>query len=223
MATQPAQGVGDAAETLVRAAHARAYRYPEAFAGFGATIGWRVDERSGEGTVVARTGPEIQLELDADEADRAWVERELRSIVGHRQASTYDRGDGRHAKRVAEENGHALGVLVEIDDEYASSYRVTGDELSTVTRTIGDKRFTIVVHERAAMPDGTGLPKSFTVYYWDTDNGELKAAESYRDAAVEIDGVFLPASRLIVRGDSEGLSVRSLELTDHATLEGVER
>ena len=216
-------GGKDAADALIRSAHARAYRYPEGFAGFSATVGWRVDERSGEGSFVARTGPEIdlELELEADDADRGWVERELRSIIGHRQASTYERGDGRHVKQIAEEaSGHALGVLVEIDDEYASSYRVSGEELSTVTRTMGGKRFTIVVHERRPMPDGTGLPTSFTVYFWDTSTGELSAAEAYRDAAVEVDGVFLPGSRVVVRGDKDGLSVRSLQLSEHATLEG---
>ncbi len=154
-AVEEAEGLAD---ELVRRAHARAYRYPEAFAGFRASLDWRIGERSGEGAVVARSGPEIELEVDAADDDRAWVERELRSIVGHRQASAYERGDGRHTKRVADEPGHPLGVLVELGDEYASSYRVSGDELAAVTRTMGDRRFTIVVHERAEMGDGTALP-----------------------------------------------------------------
>lgn len=205
------------ADALVRAAHARAYRYPAEFTGFTASVSWRMDDRSGEAAVTARPGPEIEL---AGAEDGAWVERELRSIVGHRQTTTYEHGDGRHGKRVAGETSHALGTLVEMDDEYASSYRVAGDEISTVTRTLDGRRFTIVVHERAAMPDGTGLPTSFTVFYWDVETGALTATEAYRDSAVEVDGVFLPASRTIVRGDAEGLSFRQLQLSDHATIAG---
>jgi hypothetical protein len=214
---------GALADELVRRAHARAYRYPEGFAGFRAGLGWRVDERAGEGSVIARPGPEITLEVDAPEEDRAWVERELRSIVGHRQASAYERGDGRHAKRVAESEGHPFGVLVEIDDDYASSYRVSGNELAAVTRTMGGRRFTIVVHDRVEAGDGTALPAAFTVYYWDAASGSLSATEAYRDAAVEVEGVFLPESRVIVRGDEHGLSVRSLHMKGHALLEGSAR
>jgi hypothetical protein len=212
------------ADELVRRAHARAYRYPETFAGFRAAVRSNVDGRAAEGTVVARPGPQIELELEAAaEDDRAWVERELRSIVGHRQASAYERGDGRHDKRLVEEAAHPLGVLVELGDDYASSYRVAGDELSAVTRTMGERRFTIVVHERFETGEGTALPTSFTVFYWDAASGALAATEAYRDSATAVGGVFLPASRVIVRGDSDGLSVRSLQLSDHATVDGSDR
>lgn len=186
-------------------------------------MAWRVDERSGSGAVTARPGPELDLETEAPEDDRGWLERELRSIVGHRQASTYETGDGRHAKRIGEAAGHPLGTLVELDDEYTSSYRVSGEELSTVTRTMGSRRFTIVVHERMEAPGGTALPTSFSVFYWDAASGALETAEAYRDQAVEVDGILLPQARTIVRGNADGLSVRSLHLAGHELLAGADR
>jgi hypothetical protein len=212
-----------AADALVRRAHAGAYRYPTDFGGFRASVEWHVDGRSGAGTVVARIGTDIEIDLEAADAadeDRAWLERELRSIVGHRRATTYEAGDGRHAKRMAEDSGHPLGTVVEMDDEYASSYRVSGDEISTVTRTLGERRFTIVVHERLQAPDGTGLPTSFSVFYWDAATGALSSAEAYRDVPVDVHGILLPASRTVVRGTSDGLAVRSLELTGHELVAG---
>ena len=110
--------------------------------------------------------------------------------------------------------------MVELDDEYGSSYRVSDDEISTVTRTLGERRFTIVVHERLQASDGTGLPTSFSVFYWDAASGALASAEAYRDVAVEVEGILLPASRTIVRGTSDGLAVRSLELTGHELVTG---
>jgi hypothetical protein len=216
----------NAADALVRRAHAGAYRYPTDFAGFRASVEWQVDGRSGSGTVITRIGPEtengidIELESDAVDDGRAWVERELRSIVGHRRATAYELADGRHAKRMGEDSGHPLGTVVEMDDEYGSSYRVSDDEISTVTRTLGERRFTIVVHDRLQAPDGTGLPTSFSVFYWDAASGALASAEAYRDVPVEVDGILLPASRTVVRGTSEGLAVRSLELTGHELVAG---
>src|SRR5262245_11582222 len=121
---------------------------------------------------------------------------------------------------MGEDSGHPLGTVVEMDDEYGSSYRVSGDEISTVTRTLGERRFTIVVHERLQAPDGTGLPTSFSVFYWDAATGALASAEAYRDIPVDVHGILLPASRTIVRGTSEGLAVRSLELTGHELVAG---
>ena len=173
--------------------------------------------RVGTGLSSPAQGPEVELEGESGEDDPDWVVRELRSIVGHRQVSEYETGDGAHEKRLAA-TGHVLGEPVELGDSLESSYRVAGDEISTVTRTMGGRRFTIVVHERFVVPDGRAVPTSFTVFFWDAETGALTATEAYRD-----DGrrrrrhlpPGLPAGR--ARGRS-GLSVRELELSEHALL-----
>jgi hypothetical protein len=68
------------------------------------------------------------------------------------------------------------------------------------------------------MPDGTGLPRAFSVFYWNTRSGALEASESYGDVAVDVDGVFLPESRVIVRADADGMAVRSLRLSGHESI-----
>jgi hypothetical protein len=62
------------------------------------------------------------------------------------------------------------------------------------------------------------VPTSFSVFYWDAETGALTATEAYRDAVVDVDGIFLPSSRRVVRGDGDGLSVRELDLAEHALL-----
>lgn len=214
-------GAESAADGLIRRAHGRAYRYPASFVGFEAELSWWTDDALGAARVVALPGPSI--EIDGDEAAPGWVEKELRSIVGHRQASDYDEGDGRSAKRLAESSGHVLGDLVELEDQLGSSYRVSGDDISTVTRTMGGQRFTIVVHDRQEVAGGRAVPTSFTVFFWDAESGALQASEAYRDAVVEVGGLFLPAARRVVRADSTGLSVRELALSGHALLENGDR
>lgn len=209
--------VSDEADQRIRRAHERAYRYADGFTGFSADLAWATDAESGTGSVVARRGPVVELDgVDSSDA-HAWVERQLRSIVGHRQPSDYEGGDGRHAKRLAA-TGHVLGDVVEMEDKLSSSYAVRGDDITTVTRTMGEHRFTIVVHDRREV-DGGAVPTSFTVFYWDRESGALHATEAYSDSVVEVGGYYLPASRRIVRGDEHGLSARELTLTGHALLE----
>ena len=116
-----------------------------------------------------------------------------------------------------------LGQVVELGDTMDSSYRVAGGEISTVSRTMGGQRFTIVIHDRRAFEDGRTLPTSFSVFFWDAVSGALTATEAYRDEVVDVEGVFLPSLRRVVRGDRDGLSVRELALSDHTLLAAVGR
>ena len=209
------------ADALVRTAHGRVYRYPDTFDGFEARLTWHTDRASGEGAIAARRGPEVEVSADSGE-ELGWVERELRSIVGHRQFVEYEAGDGQHEK-VLGSSAHMLGQVVELGDTMDSSYRVAGGEISTVTRTMGGQRFTIVIHDRRAFEDGRTLPTSFSVFFWDAVSGALTATEAYRDEVVDVEGVFLPSLRRVVRGDGDGLSVRELALSDHTLLAAVGR
>ncbi len=200
------------ADALARTAHARVYRYPDTFEGFEAALVWRTDQAAGQGSVVARKGPEVEIAGDTG-ADLGWVEKELRSIVGHRQFHEYDSGDGRHDKALG--SAHVLGEVVELGDSMDSSYRVSSGEISTVTRTMGGQRFTIVIQDRQEFADGRTLPVTFSVVYWDAADGSLRATELYRDEVVEVGGVQLPALRRVVRADADGLWVRELSLSGH--------
>ena len=203
------------ADALVRTAHARVYRYPDTFEGFEARLSWRTDQASGAGTVVARKGPEVVV-VDHAGTELDWVTKELRSIVGHRQFNEYEAGDGKHDKALG--SAHVLGEVVELGDSMESSYRVASGEISTVTRTMGGQRFTIVIHDRRSFEDGCTLPTSFSVFYWDAGSGALTATEVYRDEVAEVDGIQLPALRRVVRADGNGLAVRELALSGHELL-----
>ena len=80
-----------------------------------------------------------------------WAPEQVRSMVGHRLGRPYDEGDGRHAKRVIEDD-HPLGALVQLDDGMSSSYRVADGQIALVTRQPGPKRFSIAVQSRLADP-----------------------------------------------------------------------
>ena len=201
------------ADALLREAHERGYRFPLSFDGFTARIGWETPKGSGEGAVAVSLAADTPVETS--EIDD-WTERQLRSLVAHRSPRPYEEGDGAIAKRVTDD-AHALGSRIELDDEMRSSYLVDNGQIAAVTRSAHGTQFTIVVQGRTPAGDGTSVPTTFCVAYWD-DNGTLSASEAYTDTYTELDGVLVPSSRTVVRADGEGLSVRRLTLSDHAPL-----
>jgi hypothetical protein len=205
--------MGAPADALLREAHEWGYRFPVSFEGFTARILWETPEGAGEATarVELEGGPSVEAESVDD-----WAAGQLRSVIGHRSARSYEDGDGATPKRVADDT-HALGQKVELEDELDSSYVVGGGQIAAVTRTAHGARFTIIVQGRTPAGDGTSVPTEFCVAFWDAD-GSLKASEAYTDTYTELDGVMVPASRTVVRADSDGLSVRKLVLADHAPL-----
>ena len=205
--------MGTTADALLREAHEQGYRFPVSFEGFTARIHWETPDGDGEGAarIELQDGPRVE----ADGIDD-WAAGQLRSVIGHRSARSYDDGDGMTPKRVTDAD-HALGQKVELEDELDSSYVVGGGQIAAVTRTAHGTRFTIIVQGRTPVGDGTSVPTEFCVAFWDED-GTLKASEAYTDTYTELDGVPVPASRTVVRADGDGLSVRKLVLSEHAPL-----
>ena len=201
------------ADALLREAHERGYRFPVTFHGFTAQIDWETPDGSGDGTVEVRLGEETPVETS--ELDD-WANGQLRSLIAHRSPRPYEEGDGAIEKRVTDDD-HALGSRIELDDAMESSYVISNGQIAAVTRTAHGSRFTIVVQGRTPAGDGTSVPTTFCVAFWDGD-GALKASEAYTDTYTELDGVLVPATRTVVRADNDGLSVRRLVLSDHAAV-----
>jgi hypothetical protein len=208
----------DLADEHLRAAQEGGYHHPPGFAGFSATVAIQAGGETATGTVTIGPDAEPQLDLAGSEDARAWAGRELASMAAHRRHRTYEEGDGRHGKRLGPADEHPLGRRVELDDPLSSSFRVRDGQLTEITRSHGNRRFTIVIQDRVAAPDGRSVSTSFTVSYWDTDTGRLTRADTYADGYVERDGLLLPAFRQVATSDDDGLTVRRLELSDHRLL-----
>lgn len=210
-----------AAHALLRGAHEATYHFAPDFGGFRAALELSHDAGAAAGTVEVRSPREIALAVAADEEALAWARQELGSLVGHRWDAPYEAGDGRYTQTLGPDDGHPYGQLVRLhDDRFASSYRVRDGQIAQVNRRMGAMRFTIHIQERRAAGANRTLPTHFTVTYWDAERGRLVRGDTYRDRYVEVDGVPLPASRLVVTASDDGLAYRRLELTGHELLAG---
>jgi hypothetical protein len=204
------------ADELLEGAFRASYRYPADFVGFAAVV-----QAPGGRSEAERVSVEVSAEgvtVEGSSGLDEWASEQIRSMVAHRLGRPYAEGDGRHPKRVVDD-AHPLGVLVELDDGMASSYRVADEQITVVTRQPGPRRFSIAVQERSQARGGVFLPKEFAVFTWAPD-GALEVSEAYSDEYVEVDSLLLPSSRRVIRADRDGVTARQLTLADHLVAGG---
>jgi hypothetical protein len=219
-ATETAPVANDlAAHEVMRAAHDAGYRFPAGFAGFAATITYRDDDGTATGQVAVRAPRDLTLDIAAEEPAQAWLKQEIASIAGHRWPTPYDAADGRWSLTLGDDADNPLGQTILVHgDPFHSSYRVRDGRISQVHRQMGGTRFSITILAHTATLDGRFLPSSFTVAYWDVEQGRLTRSDAYSDRYVEAAGVLLPAGRRVVTFSDAGQAVRELSLTSHALL-----
>jgi hypothetical protein len=207
------------AHAALQAARDKGYQFPEGFAGFAADVLVEHDGVAQAGRITLRAPREIEIELDADEETVGWLRQELGSMAGHRWPVSYAESDGRWTLTIEKDSGHPLGDLIRFhDDPFGSSYRIQEDGIMQVNREMGPTRFSINVLENTTTADGRTVPSVFAVAYWDSAQGRLNRTEAYQDRYVDVDGVYLPAERRILRFDDDGVSVRRLALSGHTLL-----
>ncbi len=203
------------AHELLKAAHDRAWRFPESFQGFTADIDVTIAGSDGISGTVDISGPrEMTLTLAAADDITEWVKQQIASMVGHRWARAYADGDGRY-DMVLEEDGDPRGSLVrQLNDPFTSSYRVLNDAITVVNRQMGTTSFTISMQTHGTASDGRTLPESFTVSYRNSETGALERAEIFQDAYTVIDGVDVPLERRVSLSDGTGVNARQFRLSN---------
>jgi hypothetical protein len=156
--SEPVAAADDpAARDLLHRAFGSTYRWSAAFKGFSARL--RVEEvgRTVDGAVDVRLPESITVSL-ADPELQKWTEGQVGMMAVHRGHRTFEEADGRHTLTLAEEDGHPLGRLLQIHgDGMNSRYRVAGDRIRQINRSMGPVRFTINVEDALTTPDGRHL------------------------------------------------------------------
>lgn len=210
-----------AAYALLEAAHNSRQVMPADFPGFEAQVVFKNGSQNATGTLRYRRGEKTVLEIaELSAEDKAWLEDQVLSIIGHRRGGDFAKGDGRHPLSLGNAPENYYGKLIQLNDAMGSSYRVRDNKVTEVTRTAGDSRFTISVLETMEANPGKYLSNHFVVSYRDKNTGALQKVDGFRDAYTQIGGVWLPASRLVVTFGSEtSPSARRIQFKDIKLLE----
>jgi hypothetical protein len=190
------------------------------FPGFTANITGEVDARPLAGKVSVGADGGIELKLD-DDVVQAWVQEQLESITMHRIANQNPASSRTlPILRFADDDEeHPLGRLLAVENgHFATSYRVLGDQITTVNRLLGGKNMTITVLDNETTLEGRSLPRSYVVQYWDEASGKLERAETVQDRWTRLDKWDLPAEHMMSSSSDGGFEIRRFQLRDHQLL-----
>jgi hypothetical protein len=186
----------------------------EKFPGFTADVSGNVDGRAFSGKVTVAAGGDVTLSLD-ENVVKPWVEEQLESIVNHRLP--LPKSDHAPTLRFGDREGaNPLGRLLIFDGgQFASSYRVVNDRITVVNRSLGPRNMTITVLDDRLNVEGKQLPQAFTVQYWNAADGSLERTDSVSNRWVRVGRYDLPSAITVTTASKSGLSVRSIQLTNH--------
>ncbi len=213
---KPASPTADpAAWNLLKAARETREVLPDTIKHISAQLIFNDNGASKTGTVNYDGQNRAVIKMDglSDEA-KAWIDDQVNSVLAHRRNGDFSKGDGRHPITFAandKDDKSLLGRRIELHDSMKSSYRIKNNQVVEVDRTMADDHFVITVLETTPTANGKFLPRNFVVNYFDAKSGALKRSEAFTDKYQKIDGIWLPASRRIVKAEAGRLVARGLE------------
>lgn len=201
-----------AAFDLLKSAHDRRSNLPRDFSGFTAEVTLNDNGVETTGTVAYLSGKVEMQVAKADKEAQDWLRSALLSAVAHRLAGDFSKGDGSHPITFTPDDHSPLGRQVTLNDAMKSSYRVRDNQITEVTRTAGNARFTITMLENVTVDRDQYLPKHFVVTYFNAQTGALEHTEYFTDTHKQIGGAWMPTARRVVMAANGALTTRSYEL-----------
>jgi Protein of unknown function (DUF3386) len=205
------------ARELLRRAFEKTARWPVDFNGFTADLTVNVDGKEFTGTVAVKSAQDVTVSLPDAEVQK-WATGTISMIAVHRSHRTFDQSDGKSVLTLDRSAAHPLGQTIRIHDSLQSHYRVKGDRITQINRTMGPIKFTINVEDSAITGDKKYLTTRYTVYYFNPQDGRLANVESFTDTHVRVGQADLPASRRIISAENGAVSVKTLALANHRLL-----
>ncbi|MDX2044688.1 MAG: DUF3386 family protein [Acidobacteriota bacterium] len=197
---------------LLRRAQSVRETFPADFAGFKAELICNDNGQEAKGVLDYRpeTGAKIIINGLSEEAT-GWVKQQLNSLLSHRRASDFAKGEGRHPLSLPPDDHSPLGRRLMVNDKLKSSYRVRDGQTTEVDRTMGDR---IVVTILSTLPTGKGkfLPQHFVVTGFDVKTNQLLRTEMFTDEFAQTGNVWLPTSRRVVFAENGKLTARVITL-----------
>lgn len=210
-----AQACGDDPATRMKQAHDGRAVWKN-FPGFSAQLVAQKDSTTVSGRIdVSPEGAiDLKLEDNASQADIAWLERALDSVIGHRLASSEAISNVEFAD---DHTQHPFGRLIRSKDPQEHSlWRVKGDVLTEVHRINEKTHFVISVADVARNAEGLHLPQNFTVETWDRATGRLTKSRQVHTSWQRFGTLDLPTEWwAVTNSDGEARTVERIEFRDH--------
>lgn len=185
------------------------------FPGFQAKLTVDRDSNRSGGEVMVLPSGKVQVELQ-DRETAEWAGRILRSLVNHRlKLETHKHEDAPVA--FGPQDQHPQGRLVKKSDRLSSTYRIKARQIVQVNQKTEKGWLSLNVLEYTPTLHGS-LPKQVAVFQFD-EKGVLATSTVFTDEYVEIEGFWLPKSRVIITAQGGKIEVARLQFYEHRLLQ----
>lgn len=212
LGTSNAPSALSAREALKRAAEAR-YVLPRDLSALYARIIITDDEGELRGSVAWTQADGLKVTIVGSGERAEDYRRRVESLIQHRLPNDFDQGDGKHNLTWTGKD-NLIGKQIALNDAMNSMYRLNGDAIVEVDRTLGDTRLIVSVVDIERLPNGKNLPKAMSVSYFDAASGALKRTETMIDEYNEQNGVLIPSSRRVYVSENGALRTFEIALRD---------
>lgn len=203
-----------AARAFLREAEERGTTW-NGFSGFSAEVMVYSNGRTHRGEVAVSGNGKARLDLGDSDA-RKWASGVLGSIGSASSRKDFEDRYENVGVVFGKDDLHPLGQLVELrGDVYNTRFRILDKEVRVIERTTPSGR--IVVHIVSVQRDEEDrkLARSFVVHYFDPKTEDLVRSESIRDTRTIVDGYVLLESWVETTAAKDGISTRSMSLSEH--------
>jgi len=199
-----------AADVLNAARDARAIW--EEFPGFQADLVIRYDNETGKGKVAVDDYGEVSLS-GFEDFDTKPAMSQLGALIMHRMPGDSFAPDAQFA---GEKGEHVLGRLIDLKEKrMGSKYRVQGDLITEVNRSMGPVRLKISVIDVERNEEGKVLPKVYAFSLWDSVSGQLKSSETHWHEWTRVGKYDLPKTFVAVASSENGGNILRLGFSGH--------
>ncbi len=186
----------------------------ERFPGFQATLDVDRDGKRSSGELTVLPSGRVEVELQ-DRQAAEWASGIVKSLVNHRlKLETHKHEEAPVA--FGPEDQHPLGRLVKKGDRVSSTYRIKDRQILQVNQKTEKGWLSLNVLEYTPTLHGS-LPKQVAVFQFD-EKGSLTTSTVFTDEYVEVEGFWLPKSRLIITAQGGKIEVSRLQFHGHRLL-----
>jgi hypothetical protein len=200
---------------LLQEAHDRRDTLPAGFSGLTADVALNDNGKELKGTLTYTSAGDVKLALqDATKDEEEWAHEQLSSALAHRRKDDFAHGDGGHPLTLVQDDHSPLGRLIALNDRFKSMYRVKDGQITEVTRSMGNMKFTITILDNRFVEGGKYLPNHFVVTYFDGTTGAIQHVDEFSDDFVKVGKAWIPSARRVVTAENGGFTTHVLALTN---------
>jgi len=188
----------------------------ENFPGFEVKLTLATDTAQGEGQLHVSRDGKMDLKLPPGE-EFQWVERTLKSVVGHRIVQSPAITNVEFADN---QTNHPHGRLLRSSNpEERSLWRVQGDVMTEVHRLTDTSRLVISIGDVWRTPENKHLPRNFAVTTWELPSNQIRSARQVHQDWIRIGDLDLPLEFWAITNRPDGTSTtQRIDFSEHKLL-----